>query len=194
VILCDVNNKLLGPGGAAAVFGPQKGASAEDIPVLDSFLKKFAEISLAQTGKDMTAIKHGGAAGGATAGLYTWLNAKLVNGIDYFLELTKFDQALARADVVITGEGSIDRQTLQGKGPYGVALQAKKTGLRVIGVAGLIPSEPDDELGIYFDELICINEPRLDLATAMANTRENLIRIGKEIGNRLALNSTLSIK
>lgn len=194
VILCDVNNKLLGPDGAAAVFGPQKGASAEDVPVLESFLKKFAEISLAQTGKDMTAIKHGGAAGGATAGLYTWINAKLENGIDYFLELTKFDQALARADVVITGEGSIDRQTLQGKGPYGVAVQAKKAGLKVIGVAGLIPPEPDDELGIYFNELICINEPGVDLATAMANTRENLIKIGKEIGNRLALNSTSSIK
>lgn len=185
VILCDVNNRLLGPGGAAAVFGPQKGASAEDVPVLESFLKKFAEISLTQTGKDMTAVKHGGAAGGATAGLYTWLNAKLVNGIDYFLELTRFDQALARANVVITGEGSIDRQTLQGKGPYGVALQAKKAGLKVIGVAGLIPPEPDDELGIYFDELTCINEPGVDLATAIANTRENLVKTGKKIGERL---------
>jgi len=190
VILCDVNNKLLGPEGAAAVFGPQKGASPEDIPVLEHFLKRFAEISLAQTGKDMTAIKHGGAAGGATAGLYTWLNAKLVNGIAYFLKLTKFNKALTQADIVITGEGSIDRQTLQGKGPYGVALHAKQAGLKVIGLAGLLPSEPDEELNKYFNELICINEPGVDLATAMANTRENLVKTGIKIGDMLTANST----
>jgi glycerate kinase len=186
VILCDVNNMLLGPDGAAAIFGPQKGASAQDVLMLERFLKRFAEISLAQTGKDMTTIKHGGAAGGATAGLHTWLNARLVNGIGYFLKLTKFDEALSHADVVITGEGSIDKQTLQGKGPYGVALQAKQAGLKVIGVAGLIPSETDEGLNQYFDELICINKPGVDLATAMANTRDNLVKTGKKIGDMLA--------
>ncbi|MEO6630596.1 MAG: glycerate kinase [Mucilaginibacter sp.] len=117
VILCDVDNKLLGPQGAAGVFGPQKGASESDVTLLEDFLTNFAKVSAAQTGKNMAAIKHGGAAGGATAGLHTWLNAKLVNGIEYFLKLTRFDDALQRTDLVITGEGSIDRQTLQGKGP-----------------------------------------------------------------------------
>lgn len=93
IILCDVNNKLLGPEGAAAVFGPQKGASPTDVKLLDSFLSIFATVSKAKLGTDMTAIKRGGAAGGATAGLHTWLNAKLVNGIEYFLLLTRFDQA-----------------------------------------------------------------------------------------------------
>ncbi|MGZ3778490.1 MAG: glycerate kinase [Mucilaginibacter sp.] len=186
VILCDVNNKLLGPEGAAAVFGPQKGASPQDVPVLDNFLKNFAMISLAQTGKDMAAIKHGGAAGGATAGLYTWINAKLVNGIDYFLSLTGFDDALMRSDLVITGEGSIDSQTLQGKGPYGVALKAKGKGLRVIGLAGKI--ENDQELNLYFDELININREPVDIVTAMKNTKENLVRVAKEIGDKLAGN------
>ena len=186
VILCDVDNKLLGPQGAANVFGPQKGASVEDVPFLNSFLANFARISASQTGKNMADIKHGGAAGGATAGLYTWLNAKLVNGIEYFLKLTNFDQALLHADLVITGEGSIDRQTLQGKGPYGVALQAKQAGLTVIGVAGVIPSKPDEKLAHYFDQLICINEPGTDLFTAMANTRENLVKTGNKIGDMLA--------
>ena len=186
VILCDVDNKLLGQKGAANVFGPQKGASADDVQFLESFLANFAKISTAQTGKNMIDIKHGGAAGGATAGLHTWLNAKLVNGIEYFLKLTNFAQTLQLTDLVITGEGSIDRQTLQGKGPYGVALQAKQAGLKVIGVAGLIPSGPDEELDRFFDRLICINEPGTDLATAMANTRENLVKTGNKIGDMLA--------
>ncbi len=141
VILCDVNNKLLGPEGAAASFGPQKGQAAIDVLLqLDSFLENFAAVSLAQTGRDMVAIKHGGAAGGATAGLYTWINARLENGIGYFLSLTGFDEALKRSDLVITGEGSIDSQTLQGKGPYGVGGEGKgKRALRkVIGLAGKI--------------------------------------------------------
>lgn len=185
VILCDVDNKLLGPQGAARVFGPQKGASENDVAILEGFLANFAKLSTIQTGKNMTDIKHGGAAGGATAGLYTWLNAKLANGIEYFLKLTNFDEALQHADLVITGEGSIDRQTLQGKGPYGVALQAKQNGLKVIGVAGAVPSKPDEELNRYFDELICVNESGIDLATAMANTRENLVKTGIKIGNML---------
>jgi glycerate 2-kinase len=184
VILCDVNNKLLGPEGAAAVFGPQKGASPEEVPALEMFLKNFAAVSLAQTGKDMAAIKHGGAAGGATAGLYTWINANLVNGIDYFLSLTGFDEALKRSDLVITGEGSIDSQTLQGKGPYGVAVKAKEKGIPVIGLAGNV--EPDKEFSRYFNELISINKEPVDLATAMRNTKENLMRAAMELGDKLA--------
>lgn len=186
VILCDVDNKLLGPQGAAAVFGPQKGASARDVKLLDAFLAKFAAISKSQTGIDMAVIKHGGAAGGATAGLHTWLNAKLVNGIEYFLELTGFDEALKHSDLLITGEGSIDRQTLQGKGPYGVAVKAKAIKIPVIGLAGKIPDAEDAELRRYFDKLICINEEGADIAAAMKNTRENLVRTARNQGDRIA--------
>lgn len=187
VILCDVENKLLGPQGAAAVFGPQKGASPEDVPVLERFLENFAKISAEQSHKNMADVKHGGAAGGATAGLYTWLNARLVNGIEYFLSLTNFDAALAHADLVITGEGSIDRQTLQGKGPFGVAVKAKERGVKVIGLGGRI--EKDKDLDQYFDELIPINKEPVDLVEAMKNTEANLIITAKEIGNKLSLGS-----
>lgn len=183
VILCDVNNKLLGPDGAAAVFSPQKGATKEQVPLLEQFLQNFAAVSKRQTGKDMAAIKHGGAAGGATAGLYTWLNAKLVNGIEYFLQLTNFDEALNRSDLVITGEGSLDSQTLQGKGPYGVSVAAKKKGIKVIGLAGRI--ERSAELQEYFDELICINQKPFDVAEAMKNTKENLTNMAKRLAGRL---------
>ena len=183
VILCDVNNKLLGPEGAATVFGPQKGASPDDVKVLDKFLANFAAVSKQQLGTDMTAIKHGGTAGGAAAGSHTWLNAKLVNGIKYFLSLTNFDKALKKADLVITGEGNIDIQTLQGKGPYGVAMAAKKKGIKVIGLAGRI--EKCKSLNKYFDELISINNEIIDIPRAIKNTYKNLIKAASEIENKL---------
>ncbi|HEY9001839.1 MAG TPA: glycerate kinase [Mucilaginibacter sp.] len=186
VILCDVNNKLLGPEGAAAIFGPQKGASPSDVKLLDEFLTKFAAVSKEQLGTDMTAIKHGGAAGGATAGLYTWLNAKLVNGIEYFLSLTGFDQALKNVDLVVTGEGSIDTQTLQGKGPYGVAFEAKKRHIPVVGLAGRIPTKPDAGLQKHFDVLLSINREFIDMPTAIANTERNLIETAHSIGDLIA--------
>jgi glycerate kinase len=191
VILCDVNNQLLGPQGAAAVFGPQKGAEKEDVASLDNFLQNFAKITLKQTGVNIATIKHGGAAGGATAGLHAWLNAKLVNGINYFLTLTDFDAALQKADLVITGEGSIDRQTLQGKGPYGVAVKAKNKNIPVIGLAGNIPLEKDEELSQYFDVLMSINNEVTDLPTAMGNTKENLIRTAMVIGDLVAVKGSL---
>jgi glycerate 2-kinase len=187
VILCDVNNKLLGEHGAASIFGPQKGASADDVQVLETFLRNFAAVSLAQTGIDMADIKHGGAAGGAAAGLYIWLNAKLVNGIDYFLSLTNFVEALERSHIVITGEGSIDNQTLQGKGPFGVALKAKNKNIFVIGLAGKIPVKPDAELQRYFDVLLSINNEPVEIAEAMANTEKNLIRTATTIGDLIAI-------
>jgi len=187
VILCDVDNMLLGPLGAANVFGPQKGASDNGVLFLEDFLDNFSKVSATQTGKNMASIKHGGAAGGATAGLHTWLNAKLVNGIGYFLALTNFEAALQRADLVITGEGSIDRQTLQGKGPYGVALQAKQKGIPVIGIAGRVPLEHDDELADYFDALFSINNEACDLGVAMANTKANLERTALAVGNLISL-------
>jgi glycerate kinase len=186
VILCDVNNKLLGPEGAAAVFGPQKGASPADVKLLDNFLANFAAVSKTQPGTDMTAIKHGGAAGGATAGLHTWLNAKLVNGIEYFLLLTEFDEALKKANLVITGEGSIDTQTLQGKGPYGVAAEAKKRTIPVIGLAGQVPLKPDVALKKYFDRLLSINRELIDMPTALANTEKNLIETAQGLGDLIA--------
>jgi glycerate kinase len=183
IILCDVENKLLGPHGSAYVFGPQKGASPAEVNLLESFLKNFAKVSAAKLGTDMADIKHGGAAGGAAAGLHTWLNAKLVNGIDYFLSLTNFDKALNGASLVITGEGSIDVQTLHGKGPYGVAQKAKNMNIPVIGIAGKIPLEQDGSLKQYFDILISINNEPADIATAMGNTEKNLVRTATEIGD-----------
>jgi glycerate kinase len=184
VVLCDVENTLLGEHGAARIFGPQKGATDADVDKLESALAKFSDIVLQQTGKNMASIRHGGAAGGIAASFAALLNAKLVTGIDYFLDMTGFDQALNEADLVITGEGSIDEQTLQGKGPYGVAKRAKQKALPVFALAGRIPSEDDPELKKYFDRMFCIStEP--DIVKAMKHTKENLTSTGLSIGNLL---------
>jgi glycerate kinase len=187
IVLCDVDNLLLGEKGAAAMFGPQKGASADDVKKLDAALGRLAQAALQQTGKDMAAVKYGGTAGGAAAGLFALLNARLVNGIDYFLELTGFEAALKKADLVITGEGSIDEQTLQGKGPYGVAYRAKLQGLPVIALAGNVPLVPDKNLQKYFDVLLPIGHQPCDLATALKVTAGNLKRTAVELGNLLAI-------
>jgi len=193
VILCDVNNKLLGPNGAANVFGPQKGATPDNVKILELFLEGFSRITANQTRIDMARINHSGTAGGAAAGLHAWLNAKLVNGIDYFLSLTNFDKVLEGCDMVITGEGSIDAQTMDGKGPFGVAVKAKNQNVPVIGMAGKIPLEPNGELNKYFDVLVSINHATADLETAMRNTRTNLISTATSIGDQIAANGLGSL-
>jgi glycerate kinase len=186
-VLCDVEIMLLGREGAATVFGPQKGAGPDDIEMIEKALEKFAAIILKQTGRDTSAIKYGGAAGGAASGLFAFLNAKLVNGIDHFLHLTGFDNALDKTDIVITGEGSIDEQTLKGKGPFGVAAKAKQKGIPVIGLAGKVPLTVSNGLKQYFDVLMPIGNEPADLKHALQHTKENLIRTAKEIGQLLCL-------
>lgn len=188
IILCDVDNHLLGDNGAAAIFGPQKGATPADILILDIMLSKFAAITLQQTGKDITNLKHGGTAGGAAAGLYAFLNAKLVSGADTFLSLSDFNAALQHADVVITGEGSIDEQTLQGKAPAVVAAHAKAKGIKVIGLAGKVSINPSRELIQCFDILRSINKESLELSEALKRTYNNLVITAREIGDLLILN------
>jgi glycerate kinase len=186
VVLCDVENVLLGNDGAAAVFGPQKGAKPVDVKKLERSLKKLSSIILKQTGKDVTTLKSGGAAGGMAAGLVAFLNAELVNGIDYFLSFTKFDESLEGKDLVITGEGSIDMQTLNGKGPFGVAKRAKEQSIPVIGLAGSISKEAVEPLRQYFDVLLSINIEPMELADALLLAPNNLKKTAKAIGDRLA--------
>ena len=185
VVLCDVDNPLLGPSGAAAVYGPQKGATPGAVQQLDVCLEHLANVIIRTTGRDMKTVKYGGTAGGAAAGLYGLLDATLAGGIDYFLAVTGFDRSLEKADFVITGEGSIDDQTLQGKGPMGVAVQAKKRGIPVIGLAGKIPLTPSAELRKYFDVLLAIGNEPSDLKTALENTAANLSRTAESIGRLL---------
>jgi len=182
-----VANKLLGNKGSSAIFGPQKGASLTDIIKLNNSLKKSSEVAFIQFGRDTENIQFGGTAGGTAAGLFAFLDAKLVNGIDYFLYLTKFEKALNNCDIVITGEGSIDEQSLMGKAPIGVSKKAKLKKVPVIGIAGKVPKRITKKLHLFFDCLFPIGNEPTDLNEALKSIQSNLVRTAREIGNLLAL-------
>lgn len=184
-ILCDVKNKLLGDNGAAAVFGPQKGASDADVVLLNDCLTKLDTVVQASSGKRMSDMPHSGAAGGMAAILMAFCQARAVDGITSFLDLVHFDDKLKGAGLVITGEGAIDKQTLDGKAPYGVALAAGKMNIPVIGVAGRVEDPTHSALEKYFKELICINGEPVDLATALKRTRSNLEKTGRDIISKI---------
>lgn len=186
-VLCDVDNSLLGEKGAAAIFGPQKGSKVSDIPKLEQALQYLSEAAFRQTGRPMNGIKYGGAAGGTAAALYSFFNATLVNGAEYFLQLTGFAESLKHSDLVITGEGSLDEQTLQGKGPFAVAKIAKQQNIPVIGVAGRVPLNENLNLNKYFDVLMAIGHQPSDLDSAIKVTAPNLIRTSTAIGNMLSM-------
>lgn len=186
MVLCDVQNKLLGDEGAAKIFGPQKGADKGTVVLLEKCMQRWNEMTKSKTGTDMSSLPYSGAAGGAAAGLTAYTHAKPVNGIDLFLNEMHFDEVLEKADLVITGEGSIDKQTLEGKGPLGVARRAKEKNVPVIGLAGKIPAKPSREMHHYFDELVCINPVGMALEEAIRTTGIHLTRTAFELGNQLA--------
>jgi glycerate kinase len=190
-VLCDVDNLLLGEQGSAVVFGSQKGASPSDIKLLDLALTKLRDLAFQSTGIDMNEILHGGAAGGIAASLFTFLHARLVNGAEHFLELTDFEKRLKNADLLITGEGCLDEQTLQGKGPFAVAKLAKESNITVIGIAGSVPLNENPNLNRYFDIVMPIGNEPTDLQTAMNFTTSNLIRTASVIGKFLSLPKTI---
>jgi glycerate kinase len=135
VIASDVQNPLLGAEGAAAVFGPQKGASPKDVAILEQNLSHFAE-KLAETGREIRHLAGTGAAGGLAAGLLAFLGGRIESGIDLLLEYNHFEQHLAEIDLIITGEGQMDSQSLYGKGAIGLARIAKERGVPVIALVG----------------------------------------------------------
>jgi glycerate kinase len=185
IVLCDVDSPLTGPEGAAEVFGPQKGAPPQAVRRLEAGLETLARVIKRQTGRDVAGVRRGGAAGGAAAGLYGLVSAQLVSGIDYFLTATAFDAALDGSTHVITGEGAVDRQTLEGKAPFGVAVRAHARGIPVIAFAGKVPEDIDVLKGV-FDQIIDINPASMGLAEAIAHTAVNLERAAMEWGNGVA--------
>jgi glycerate 2-kinase len=189
IVLCDVSNVMLGPDGAARIFGPQKGASPTGVVKLEDGLRQLALVTKQLLQKDIGALKYGGAAGGTGAMLHAVFNAKLVNGIDHFIELTGFDRSLATADLVITGEGRIDEQTVHGKGPWGIASRAKAKNLPVIALGGQVPAKPGEQLSEAFDVIISIQHGPISVEESIGQARHNLIRTAFAIGNLLAIGS-----
>jgi glycerate kinase len=181
VVACDVDNPLTGPAGAAAVYGPQKGASAATVELLDRALGRWADVVAAATGRDLRDRPGVGAAGGLAFGAAAVLGAEIRSGIDYLLGLSDFPGTVARADLVVVGEGSLDEQSLRGKGPVGVAAVAARAGARVIAVAGRssVDAERLRELGIDAVHTLADLEP--DQRRSMARAAELLETIGERI-------------
>lgn len=136
MVACDVNNPLTGPTGASAIYGPQKGATPEMIEELDVALGHFATIVKRDLGDDINDVPGSGAAGGLGGGMIAFLNGELRAGVDIILDAVGLDQHLVGADLVLTGEGSLDHSTVYNKAPVGVASRAKNLGIPVVAVAG----------------------------------------------------------
>lgn len=186
ILLCDVTNPLLGERGAARIFGPQKGASPEQVLLLERRLQQLQKVIVTTSGTDISDSVHGGAAGGVVAALCALAGAKAVHGTDYFLDSVSFNQALENTDLVITGEGSIDLQTLEGKAPYGVASRAKEKNIPVLAVTGKPPDTGIDLLLQHFQQIIAISEKNMRISEALASTEKNLEATARRIASGLA--------
>lgn len=135
-VICDVSNPLTGPHGATAVYGPQKGVTEETFNILESGMKNYERLIKETTGMDMSKIPGSGAAGGLGAALVAFFGAVLKPGIDTILDYVRFEELIEGADLVITGEGRIDGQSLYGKVPVGIARRCKSKGVKVIAIVG----------------------------------------------------------
>jgi glycerate 2-kinase len=185
MVASDVDNPLLGPRGAAAVFGPQKGATADDVDVLEAGLVKWARAVTDATGRDAAGQPGAGAAGGTGFAALSILGAQIRPGIELVLELLDFETALAGADLVVTGEGSLDEQSLGGKAPIGVAAAARAHGVPVVAVTGrsTLSLERLAGAGISAAYALCDLEP--DLSRSMSNAAELLTVLGEQIAGSL---------
>lgn len=170
LVACDVNNPLLGPHGCTRVYGPQKGV--KDFAYFESRLQHLADIVKRDLGVDHRDVPGAGAAGGLGFGLMSFCGAKLTSGFDLIADLVHLRRRIATADLVITGEGRLDAQTLHGKGPMGVADLARELGKPVAAFAGAI--EAEDQLRTRFDLLCAIKPKDMPLAEAMQRGPELL--------------------
>jgi len=185
VVASDVDNPLLGPDGAARVYGPQKGAGPEDVDTLEAALGRWADLVAATTGQDLRGEAGAGAAGGAGFGALALLGAQLRSGVATVLDLVGFDDAVAGADLVVTGEGSVDEQSLRGKAPFGVLERARAAGVPVVIVSGrtTLDEQRLAEAGIVRCWALADREP--DLERCLTEAGPLLEEVGAELGTWL---------
>ncbi len=182
-ILCDVQNPLLGKQGTSYVFAPQKGANSRDVEILEKSMERFNSILIQKIAHDYSTMEGAGAAGGIAVGLKSFFDVSLVSGVDFLLEKMGFEEELKDADLLITAEGKVDRQTLQGKGPAGVAAKASAQGVPSIILAG--KAEDIDHLLVEFDAVFSITNGPISLEKAMNSTAKDLENTARQIGNLL---------
>jgi glycerate kinase len=177
-VACDVTNPLFGPNGAAYVYGPQKGATPEEVRELDAALRGLAE----RTGKMTEALTPGaGAAGGLGFGMLAFFGATLRPGVDLIIDAVGLRKRLEDADLCITGEGRLDAQSLAGKAPIGVARLCKQVGVRCIAIVGAAGEGAEAALDEGIEEIRTIHDGSTSLEESIRSARERITRTAAEI-------------
>lgn len=171
IVMCDVNNPLCGKDGASKIYGPQKGATPAMIIQLDKNLEHFAAIIKRDVGIDAKDYPGAGAAGGLGMGLMCFAGATLVRGIDTVLDLSAFDEKMLQADVVITGEGKLDQQTMRGKVIYGILERCERAGKPVIAICGRVTDEGRQAFGKRFRAIAAAADETVPLELAIKNAK-----------------------
>ncbi|MEZ9133512.1 glycerate kinase [Vibrio breoganii] len=173
-VACDVDNPLVGPNGASYVFGPQKGATNETVQVLDDKLRYFADLTKEQLGIDISDKVGSGAAGGLGGAFLGYLDTELRSGFGIVADSVRLEEQIQNADLVITGEGRIDGQSIHGKTPVGVAKVAKKHNLPVLGIAGSLDLSCVEVYDHGIDAVFSVVNGAVDLPTALAEAAVNI--------------------
>lgn len=181
MVASDVDNPLLGADGAAAVFGPQKGADTHQVEALERGVRRWSELASRATGRNEADRPGAGAAGGAGFAALALLNAKIRPGIELILELVDFDRRIVGADLVVTGEGSLDDQSLAGKAPVGVARAAARSGVPVVAVAGHLQLSPQQLRQAGIEAAYALTDLEPDLNQCIANASPLLRQLGAHV-------------
>ena len=178
-VLCDVDNLATGEQGAAFVFGPQKGASPEQVILLDRKLQDLTCLLEFKTQKPLHSLKHGGAAGGVALSFYSLLNARLVSGSTFCINLSRFRNYLSSVQAVITGEGKIDVQSLYGKIPGSISDICRKNHKLVYAIGGMT----DNQLLSSFDQIFTLISHASSVEDSIRNAKEYLRVIAQDISD-----------
>ncbi|PTX16287.1 glycerate kinase [Halanaerobium congolense] len=181
VVACDVDNPLYGKDGAAYVYAPQKGADPEMVKILDQNLRHFNQIAIKELNKDINKIPGAGAAGGLGAGLVAFLDAELKAGVDIVLDIIDFESYLKDVDLVITGEGMLDGQSIYGKTPVGVSRSAAKKDIPVIAIAGTLGEGVEKILDYGINSYFSIIDRPAELKEIIEESPELLANLSEQI-------------
>lgn len=179
--MCDIDNPMFGESGAAYVFAPQKGADEAMVQVLDENLRALSEVVEKSLGKEVAEIPGAGAAGALGAGLVAFLGAELKSGIETILDLVEYEKLLENADMVFTGEGRIDSQSLRGKVVIGVAKRAKAKGVPVTAIVGSISDGAEGAYDLGVNAIFSINRQAMDFEKSRYFSKGNLEKTMGEI-------------
>lgn len=188
---CDVRNPLVGPEGAAAIYGPQKGANPNMVRELDENLSYFAQVIAKELNKEVQNIPSAGAAGGLGGGLLAFTSAKLESGIDLIIEKLALEEAIKNADYVWTGEGRIDSQSRFGKLPYGIARLCKANNIALIALAGSLGQGSNQLFQDGITALFSIMQEPTELDQALKQAYENIKKTSENIARLIKSSQTV---